>query len=82
VTSKRRSRGTIRRFVKELPLFGVKGVIRGILSVLWFIEALAWALNVVFTGHFVDSDVSCRSDTFVPFLVLWLCFARHLEPSV
>jgi hypothetical protein len=49
-------------------------MIRRILSVSWFIEALAWAWNLVFAGRFVDSEVSCRSNTFVPSLVLWLRF--------
>jgi hypothetical protein len=49
-------------------------MIRGILSILWFIEVLPWALNPVFAGRFTDSVVSCRSTTFVPSLVLWLRF--------
>jgi hypothetical protein len=63
------------QFVERLPLFEcAKGIVRGISSILGCIEALSRAVATVRAEYFLDSVVSCRSNTFVPFLVLWLRF--------
>ena len=60
-------------FIEKFSLFErEKGVIRRFLSILWFIEGLARAVAAVLAADFLDSVVSCRPTTFVPFLVLWL----------